>query len=274
MSNESTVGLNDFFSQHAVFTVEDVDRFLSANGSPNPNTRRALLAYYRKRGRIVPVRRGLYAVVPPGASPESCPVDPYLLAAKITDDAVLAYHTALEFHGRAYSLHQRLHVLSMRRSAPLRFREYEIRCVSVPKPLRTKDAEMFGVLRHERSGVEVRVTCLERTLVDVLDRPDLGGGWEEIWRSLESVEFYDLDRVIEYAMLLGNATTAAKVGFFLEQHREALMVDEVHLKALQDLRPRRPHYMERSKRTNRRWVRRWNLMVPVEILERTWGEVL
>ena len=66
------------------------------------------------------------------------------------------------------------------------------------------------------------MTGLERTLVDVLNRPDLTGSWEEIWRSLESVEFFDLDKVAEYVHLLGNATTAAKVDFFLEQHREAL----------------------------------------------------
>ena len=79
---------------------------------------------------------------------------------------------------------------------------------------------MFGVTGHNRSGVQLRVTNHERTLVDVLDRPDLTGSWEEIWRSLESVEFFSLDQVIEYTRLLENATTAAKVGFFLEQHRE------------------------------------------------------
>ena len=35
----------------------------------------------------------------------------------------------------------------------------------------------------------------------------------------ESVEFFNLDRVVEYALLLKNATTVARVGFFLEQHR-------------------------------------------------------
>jgi hypothetical protein len=49
--------------------------------------------------------------------------------------------------------------------------------------------------------MELRVAGLERTLVDVLDRPDLSGSWEEIWRSLESVEFFDLDKVVEYALL-------------------------------------------------------------------------
>ncbi|MBW2560080.1 MAG: type IV toxin-antitoxin system AbiEi family antitoxin domain-containing protein, partial [Deltaproteobacteria bacterium] len=75
--------LNEFLSQHDVFTVEELDLFLFEKGSGNPNTRKALLTYYRKQGRIVPVRRGLYAVVPFGSLPDSSPVDPYLLAAKM-----------------------------------------------------------------------------------------------------------------------------------------------------------------------------------------------
>ena len=86
--------------------------------------------------------------------------------------------------------------------------------------------------------MEIRVASLERTLVDVLDRPDLSGSWEEIWRSLESIEFFDLDKVVEYALLLGNATTVAKVGFFLEQHRESLMVEDRHLQPLHEVRPK------------------------------------
>ncbi len=78
----------------------------------------------------------------------------------------------------------------------------------------------------------ISVTGLERTFVDVLNRPDLAGSWEEIWRSLESVEYFDLEKVASYVDFLGNATTAAKVGFFLEQHRESLMVDETYMKTL------------------------------------------
>jgi predicted transcriptional regulator of viral defense system len=133
---------------------------------------------------------------------------------------------------------------------------------------------MFGVTRRKRSGVDLRVTSLERTFVDVLDRPDLTGSWEEIWRSLESVEFFDLDQVVEYALLLENATTTAKVGFFLEQHRETLMVDDVHLDPLRKLCPRQPHYLTRGKRRGCRWVKEWNLMIPIDILNRSWGEVL
>jgi predicted transcriptional regulator of viral defense system len=268
------VKLNAFLSQNDVFTVEELDHFLSGEGTGNPNTRKALLTYYRKQGRIIPVRRGLYAVVPYGFSPDSSPVDLYLLASKMTKDAVLGYHTALEFHGKAYSIYNRLYYLSTQRSLPVKFRSYEIRRVSVPQPLKTKGNEMFGVTRYRRSGGELRVSDLERTLVDVLDRPELSGSWEEIWRSLASIEFFDLEQVIDYVLLLENATTAAKVGFFLDQHKEDLMVEDKHLKPLKDLRPHQPHYLLRSKRKHARWIKNWNLMVPDEIINQSWGEVL
>jgi len=79
---------------------------------------------------------------------------------------------------------------------------------------------------------------------------------------------------VEYALLLKNATTGAKVGFFLDQHRGPLMVEERHLAALHGLQPRKPHYMDRTRRKPGRLVSKWNLVVPREVLERTWGEVL
>ncbi|MBZ0070117.1 MAG: hypothetical protein K8I04_00080 [Gammaproteobacteria bacterium] len=95
----------------------------------------------------------------------------------------------------------------------------------------------------------------------------------EIWRSLEMVEFFDLDVVIKYTLLLENATTAAKVGFFLEQHKEALMVEVSHLESLRAYRPRKPHYLVRGYRGGR-LVSEWNLVVPLEVLERSWQEVV
>ncbi len=269
-----SIRLNEFLARHAVFTVDELDRFLSDRGSGNKNTRKSLLSYHRKQGRIVRIRRGLYASIPWGMDAPSAPINPYLVAAKLTKDATLAYHTALEFHGRAYSVHWRIVYVSASKSLPLTFQSHTFRSAPVPPPILAKGQQMFGVSRQNRSGVGVLVTNHERTLVDVLDRPELTGSWEEIWRSLESVEFFDLDQVIEYTRLLENATTAAKVGFFLEQHRESLMVEEVHLEALRKLRPRQPHYLMRGKRKDCHWVKDWNLMIPTEILNRDWEQVL
>ncbi len=263
-----------FFRNHPVFTGEEMDNYLSSCGKTNSRTKETLLAYHRKTGHVLPIRRGLYAVVPPGTDPDSYSVDPFLVASKLSGDAVLSYHTALELHGYAYSVQEHFVYSASRPLAPLTFRNYSFHGVRFPGSLRRANQESFGVVVVDRSGMEVRVTSLERTMADVLNRPKVSGGWEEIWRSLESVPFVDLDKVVEYVLLLGNATTSAKVGFFLDQHRIPLMVEEKHLKALQSFRPRQPHYLDRSKQRPGRLVSEWNLIVPTEIFERTWTEVL
>lgn len=268
------MNLNTFFNQNSVFRLEQVDHFLAQKGSVNTSARNSLLAYYRKNGRILTVRRGLYAVVPEGFEPESFPIDPFLLSAKLTSDAVLAYHTALEYHGKAYSIFDRFFCLSGRTSTSLHFRNYQFESIRISKSLQDKKKEDYEVIESERSGVDIRVTSLERTLVDVLDRPDLSGSWEEIWRSLESIEFFNLDKIIKYTTFLGNATTAAKVGFFLDQHRETLMVDNNYLNELKALCPKQPHYLDRQKRRSGKLVPNWNLIVPDSIINRSWAEVI
>ncbi|MEI8194338.1 MAG: type IV toxin-antitoxin system AbiEi family antitoxin [Phycisphaerae bacterium] len=270
---------SDFLAQHPVFTTEDIRDFQQARGSHSQWTRKALLAHYQKQQRIIRIRRGVYAAVPPGGggegtTPDDLAVDPYLVASKLAPDAVLGYHTALAAHGRAHSASQRFEFLTSTGGRGIRFQEWRFQPVLFAHVLRRKKKTTWGVQQLERSGQALAVTALERTLVDVLERPDLGGGWEEIWRSLESVEFFNLDQIIEYALLLENATTIAKVGFYLEQHRETLMVEEAHLAALRPHRPANPHYLERGKKADVKFISGWNLVVPLAVAERSWEIVL
>jgi len=263
--------LQDIYSRQPVLTLDELRAHLDRGYSRKKRSREALVSYHQREGHLVRIRRGLYAVVPPGSDPENCPVDPYLVAAKSADDAVLAYHTALEVHGKAHSVFERYSFLSSRPLRATTFRTYRFECTVFPKALREKHQEYFATKTVERSGLEIRVTSLERTLVDLHDRPDLGGGWEEIWRSLESVEYFDLDLVVEYVELLGKRTTAAKVGYYLQQHAESLMVEDCHLAPLRKLRPKQPHYLQRGK--SGKLVSEWNLMVPKPLAERSWEEI-
>jgi predicted transcriptional regulator of viral defense system len=263
----------EFFARNPVFRYSEFIASLDTNGTRSVNTKNALLTHYKKAGKIFQVRRGLYAVVPPGSSPETFTIDPFLLASRLTDNAVIAYHTALQLHERAYSIHDRFLYLSHKDSRDYSFRSLLFQSVRFPKKLLISGKELYGVKSTERQGMEIHVTTLERTLVDLLNRPDLGGGWEEIWRSLESVEFFDIDQVLEYAQLLGNATVNSKVGFYLEQHRDVLMIEDRHLEILSHNRPKKPHYMVRANRVTGRFLERWNLIVPLQVIERSWQEV-
>ena len=261
-----------FFSAHPVFSRAELTAHLWAHRSPAPEAVDACLRYHVRAGHLLKLRRGLYAVVPAGMEPGAIPVDPYLLASRLAGDAVLGYHTALGFHGKAHSVFQEFHFLTGTAPRPFRFRGQGFRAVVFPQKLVRADKQRFGVESRDRAGLDVAVTGLERTLVDVFDRPDLGGGIEEVWRSLETVEFFDLEAVTEYALLLGNATTVAKVGFFLETHRERLMASDAHLARLRRRRPRQPHYFEKRGVGKGRLVAGWNLVVPESVMNQVWEE--
>ena len=262
----------DFFAAHPVFTQAEYVAARAGEVGGSPRTAESLLVRHGGTGRILHVRRGLYATVPPGAAAETFRPDPYLVATKLAADAALAFHAALQFRGKTYSVWHRYAVLARTGLRPLQFRGDEFVGVKPPRVLAGLSGRDAGVVTEPHAGGVVRVTSYARTLVDLFDRPDLGGGWEEVWRSLEMVEFFDLDDVVAHALLRASALVAARVGFFLEQHRDSLFVEERHLVPLREKSPRQPRYLDRAREPGR-LVKPWNLIVPARVLERRWAEV-
>ncbi|KTD38588.1 hypothetical protein Lnau_0503 [Legionella nautarum] len=268
------MNLISFFEQYPVFTHDEYKEFLKSLGTTNVNTQRELLAYHLKKQHILRIKRGLFASIPLSFrhSVENFPVDPYLVAGRIRKDTVIGYLSALDFHGISYSLHHQHYFMSESVINPFYYNESEFICLSFPKALIEQQATNFDVLLVDRQGLNIQVTSLERTIVDVLDRPNYAGGWEEIWRSAEHISILNLDKMIEYANLLDNSSTIAKLGFFLEQFKEQFHVDENTLGYLEAKKPRGIHYLERSKRESGKHILRWNLVVPNYIIERSWEE--
>ncbi|MGD8700579.1 MAG: hypothetical protein PVJ43_14880 [Gemmatimonadales bacterium] len=261
----------DFFATHPVFSYDEFVAAHTSNGKRSRHTSASSLKQHVAGGNLLRIRRGLYATVPRGVDPDHAMVDPYLLTTKLTDDATVAYHAALQFHAKAYSVWRRFHYLTRLRSRPLSFRGAEFLPVQAPAAVRNLPELGGGIVEKRHAGGVVRVATLERTLVDALDEPNKSGGWEEVWRSLEMVEYFDLDAVVEYAVKLGSALTVARVGFFLAQHRETLMVEEHHLRRLRQHAPAQPRYLD-STRQPGKLMADWNLVVPLRVLERRWEQ--
>ena len=262
--------VRDFLATHPVFSVDKFREVHQKHGSANEQTFHALLAYHVRQGNILRIKRGLLAAVPAGYTPETAPVDAFLVAMGLSGDAVVAFHGALQFYGRAHTLYNRYQYLTLVRRRPFTFRGQEFVPVSGGVPDWYTGID-HGVVEERHAGGAVRVTTLERTLVDVMALPQHGGGWEEMFRSLDSIEFLDIDRVVEDA-IQRDFLTAARAGFYLENRCGDLLVDESHLASLQERSPRKPRYMGPGRQRGGRLVKRWNLVVPEAILERRWEE--
>src|SRR3990167_4254339 len=265
--------LQQFLRKNPVFTYDAFARAVSDDHKRNENTIKALLAHHIQQGHhIVRIRRRLFAAIPVGADSEAYSVNPYLIAGYATPDAVVAYHSALSFYQMAYSASYRFIYLTQHQSSSFGFRSESYEGVRFPAELVRKHQENIFVRTEDVQGLNVRVTSLERTLVDILDKPKFGGGWEEIWRSLEMIDRIKINQVVEYALLLNNATTVAKVGFYLSQRQKELNVSSDVLLELRKHCPRSPHYIDSAAKKDGKLLDDWNIIVPKSLIIKDWEE--
>lgn len=254
---------DNFLNDKPVFTNSELDQFLGAQLERAYWSRASFLAQLKREGRVVRIRRGLYAAVE-GEEEEGTGVDHFSVAARLTPDAVITHSTVLEFMGLIESKDGEVIYSAKRPHNAIAFWGRLYRGVKFPKSLDRSGKHSLLVNAISRSSLTIRVASLERTLVDLIDRPDLAGGWAETVKLLSLIENPNLDDVVEYTKALGNSTTAAKVGYYLTgrlARLDRLGSAKNHLIALSKLKPNQPHYLDRSRRRDGRLVADWNLIV-------------
>ena len=108
--------------------------------------------------------------------------------------------------------------------------------------------------------MEVRVTDRERTVIDMMDRPDLCGGIAEVVEGLSSAwPEVDQKRLIEYVERYGSGTVPKRLGFLVEHlgfEPTAGFVEQ-----LRSLMGTGMGDLERGGARSGRYVRRWRLRV-------------
>ena len=264
------MSIQKFFETHPVFHFREFSDFMKSKGTNRPQSWRQRLSYHTKAGHLIHIRKFLYAVK--ATINQDQWVDPYLIANKVSQSSVIAYHSALELHGVAYTTFSEITFIVDQQMLPFYYEAQTFRPISTPKILSDQGQVGYGIEEIKRSGLSLRLTSLERSMVDVLDRPNLGGGWEEIVRSFDNILQFDINKVIEYTLLLNNATTVAKVGFFLEQRPKYLAIESRYIEKLLPYIPRQTHYIENPRGAKGKYIEKWNIIVPLEIIQKSWEE--
>jgi predicted transcriptional regulator of viral defense system len=231
---------------------------------PNKFTCMHTLQHLLETKQIAKVRRGLYEIIPTENIGKQKPVaDKFLLARKIVEPYCFAYHTALELHGVANSaFYNTVYVASPRQFRGFTYDGTDFKWI--PRKQFTGSESVVWRASH------VRVTDRERTVVDCLDRVDLAGGFEELYKSLLSMRNLNPQRLREYARMAGKKVLFHKLGFFLSlpRIRTDWSVDEVELARIREELSHRIFYFETSKGQGR-LNKEWKLIVPNNVEELT-----
>ena len=254
-----------FLSAHPVFTRAE---FAAAFGHPASAANvTSLLRHHLRAGNIKRVSREVFAAVPAHLAAERMVIDRFAAAGKLRTDGVLGFHSALELHGIAYSDFNEVQVISAGRTELVELPFGACRFVTPPKALVTAGKADYLTTTMDRQGVAVRVTAVERTLVDVLHRPELAGGVEEVLKSLDLVRYLDPAKVADYVELLDNRSIASVSGWWLVKRRGALGVTDEVLARLRARLPRSKHYALGAQSGHAVLVEPWRVLLPREAVD-------
>ncbi len=256
-----------FFSEHPVFRRAE---YAAAVGrQPGDKVVTAMLAQHLKAGNIQRIAREVFASVPQFAKGKGWVADRFLAASRLRPDGVIAYHSALELHGYAYTVWHEVQVIADGEPGMVKTDWLACRFVRPPRGFaKWADTPVDGVTTVDRLGLEVKVTTVERTISDLFDRHDLAGGAEELFNSLDLVARVDADALIRHTRARGNAAAAGALGFWLEREREQLAVPERALEELRTLAPTGLRYALGAKPGFGKTAKGWNVILPAEITER------
>ena len=192
-----------------------------------------MLAQHLQAGNIQRIAREVFASVPQHAKTGGWTVDRFLAASRLRPYGVVAYHSALELHGYAYTEWNEVQVVTNGELGIYKTNGFACRFVKPTGGFSgLQGASTDGVTTVDRLGLDVRVTTVERTIADLFDRHNLAGGAEELFNSLDLIVRVNADTLVRHTRARGNAAASGALGFWLEREQEQLAVPERVLEEL------------------------------------------
>lgn len=196
-----------------IFSLADVEKITGLS----PASARSLLRNATKRGNVSRLEPGLFVLVPPelGAATEFSG-NPYLTARELAgrSDYYISHASAMELHRMVTQPQFIIFTSTTKRLRNKTIHGTEFRFVH------QKPDALFGVTNHWVTKQEaVRISDLDRTVIDGLRHPEYCGGVTEVAKGLW-IRRDDLKptRLVDYALRLNVGAVIRRLGYLLETY--------------------------------------------------------
>ncbi len=133
----------------------------------------------------------------------------YVIGNFLTDDAVIAYWSALNIHGLTEQFPNKVYVQSVKNKP-----NKEIFGVMY-QFVRVRPNKMIGFLNFGIGSNQFRISTVEKTFIDCFDLVQYSGGFMELIRAFNRTKLNSI-KMIEYAKAVGNKASIKRMGFLAE----------------------------------------------------------
>ncbi len=181
----------------------------------NENYARVLAHRLEKRSWFNKIKKGVYQLIPSsyGLSWDvPIPSDPYLLASKLARPYCISHFSAAFLHGLTDQIPSTVFI-----STPIRYhqkleKQYKFKFIYMPLRLLK-----FGCAKMNYRGVNLVVSDIYKTIIDIVDKPHCAGGLaivcEIIRRARDRVM---LNKLAEYALRTRKKVLIQRLGYLTE----------------------------------------------------------
>jgi len=197
-----------------IFRLKEVQKILRLGEVSSSNFVRKLV----NRGVVTRLKPGLFILVPFELGKEAEYIgNPFVVAREIMDgkDYFLSHATAMEIHGGVTQPQLVVYVTTLKPRRSITALGIEFRFIHSQKKY------FFGISGYWVTKQEkVKVSDLERTIIDGLKQPEYCGGLTEVakglWMRHQDV---NINRLISYAIKIGVGAVIRRLGFLLELYK-------------------------------------------------------
>lgn len=240
-------------AKYPVFTIDDVKKFTG-----NEKTAYTQLHRLMKRDLVKKVRKNIYSVVNPTTG--LLVATRYQIACAITDTAYISHHSAFEYYGLANQVFYEVYV-----SSETKFNHFEYDHVTY-KYVASRMSE--GVV-EARNTTGVRITDLERTVVDSIRDFNKIGGFEELLNCLDGIHYLDEKKLKRYLDIYDTQGLYQRVGFLLEHYRNEVQLSNEFIEYCKSKIGKSRRYLVSEAKDNSFYNSEWELMVQEGLFEIT-----
>ena len=179
----------------------------------NYNTAGTLLKNYQKKGYVIQVKRNLYVAV--NLTDRQPVASKYRIAGRITPSAYVSHHAAFEYYGCANQVSYQVEVSSEVPFATFGFDGLSYMYIA--------SRIQEGIIT--RSDL-VRVTDMERTVLDGINDFEKVAGLEELLRCTELIPSLREDKMLLYLKSYDKQFLYQKTGYILRHFQKMLNLSE------------------------------------------------
>ncbi len=182
-----------------------------------PSDTAKMLARWAKKGWLSRVKRGLYIPVPLESRTSDIPLeDPWAIAERLFSPCYVGGWSAAEYWDLTEQIFKTIVIMTTRKTRDKmpNFQGSSFLLRKIP------ESALFGLKPVWRKEVRVSVSDPTRTIIDMLDDPQIGGGIRptlDVFKNYLKSRNKNMGLLVEYADRLGNGAVFKKLGFILER---------------------------------------------------------